>query len=60
MTPLFDSTGREICDLEIDGQGVDRFISKATYLDDGSDVPEEELDYVAKTKCLCSQCLENL
>lgn len=51
-----DSTGREVCDLEFDGRGVDRFIAKATYLDDGTDVPEDELEWMAKGECLCWDC----
>lgn len=57
MRKFFDSQKREVCDLEIEGRGVDRFIAKATYLDDGSDVPEHELINMA-ADCLCRDCLE--
>lgn len=48
MTKWRDSTGREIDDVEIDHgrDPVDSFIQSATYLDDGSAVPEVELDWM--------------
>lgn len=55
----FDSKGREVCDLEYDGRGKETYIAKATYLDDGSDVPENELELMAKGECLCFQCRES-
>lgn len=55
---FFDSNHRELCDLEFDGNYPDIFIAKATYLDDGTDVPEEELDAAADGLCLCQQCQE--
>lgn len=58
-----DSTGRVVCDIEFDGRYPDTFISRGTYLDDGSRVPDEELDWMTFTasrngECLCSQCRE--
>jgi hypothetical protein len=56
---LFDSQGRELCDLEFDGRGkADTFLARATYLDDGSDVPEHELEFSTKAMCLCYECRE--
>jgi hypothetical protein len=53
---FFDSKGREVCDVEFDGGGKETYISSAVYLDDGSEVPEEELEGMAEGQCLCGQC----
>lgn len=58
-----DSAGREVCDLEFEGRYPDIFISRAAYHDDGCEVPEDELDWIAQNaadhgECLCAQCLE--
>ncbi len=55
----YDSTGREVCDLEFDGRGKETYIMKATYLDDGSDVPEDELYEMGKGECFCYGCRES-
>ena len=60
MSKLRDSAGREVCDLEFDGRGKESYLTKASYSDDGSDVPEDELDYIGIGQCFCSQCRENL
>lgn len=54
----FDSDGREVCDLEFDGGGKETYIAKASYVDDGSDVPEEELEFVGQGECFCYSCRE--
>lgn len=54
-----DSTGREVCDLEFDGHGKESYIAKASYLDDGSDVPEDELDFIGQGECFCLDCMES-
>lgn len=59
MKKFFDSQGHEVCDVVIEGRGVDRYIAKATYLDDGSEVPEDELIDMADGECLCRDCLES-
>lgn len=43
-----DSNGRPVVDLETDGNGVDAFFCKGTYDDDGSEVGEDELDYLTE------------
>lgn len=53
-----DSKGREVCDVEFDGSGRETFIARATYLDDWTDVPDDELDWMAEGECLCLQCRE--
>jgi hypothetical protein len=58
MIDYRDSTGREVCDLEFDGKGKETYIAKATYLDDGSDVPEHELDFISDGVCFCLICRE--
>lgn len=50
---MTDSQGREVCDVEVEGRGVDAFIARANYLTytepDGSYVvPESELDYLTE------------
>lgn len=54
-----DSKGRKVCDMEREGSGVDAYIAKAIYEDDGSDVPEDELYYLAEGECLCADCWEH-
>lgn len=54
-----DSKGREVEDVVIEGRGVDMFIARATYVDDGSEVPEDELDLLAQGECLCRGCQES-
>lgn len=57
---LTDSAGRKLVDLEFEGRGkVDTFLAKATYADDGSDVPEDELEFATKGYCLCHDCRES-
>ena len=46
---MTDSNNRKVVDLEIEGSGVDAFISAATYDDDGSAVSENELNYLTDT-----------
>jgi hypothetical protein len=58
-----DSNNREVCDLEFAGRYPDVFIARATYIDDGSDVPESELDFIQaefakRGECLCRECRE--
>ncbi len=53
-----DSTGRDVTDLEFDGGGKETYIAKASYVDDGSDVPEDELDFIGRGECFCYQCRE--
>lgn len=54
-----DSTGRDMCDLEFDGRGEETYIAKASYLDDGTDVPEEELNTIGEGDCFCFNCRES-
>lgn len=54
-----DSNGRGVCDMGREGSGVDAYIARAVYVDDGSDVPEDELDYLARGECLCWDCWEH-
>ena len=54
---LFDSKGRQLFDVEFDGRGKETFIRSAVY-EDGSEVPEDELDEAARGECLCFQCRE--
>lgn len=50
MRTINDSTGREVVDLEFDfNSDGSAFISSATYDDDASDVPANELEYLEKT-----------
>lgn len=44
-----DSNGRPVVDLETDGSGCDAFFSKGTYDDDGSEVGEDELNYLTES-----------
>lgn len=51
---MTDSKGREVCDIEVEGSGVDAFISSANYLTfthpDGSYLVDDgELDYLTDT-----------
>ena len=54
-----DSQGREMCNVEFDGRGKETFVSKATYVDDGSDVPDYELDTLSNSDCFCFCCRES-
>lgn len=56
---LKDSNGREVCDFEFDGRGKETYIAKASYLDDGSDVPEYELEALGRGQCFCFNCRES-
>lgn len=59
MLKFYDSNGRELCDVEREPGGkVDSYLRRASYLDDGSEVPEEELDFAAEGVCLCYECWE--
>lgn len=53
-TTYTDSTGREIVDIEFDrNQDGSRFVLRAVYLDDGSQVPDCELDWLQSEYQLC-------
>lgn len=63
---MTDSQGREVCDVEVEGRGVDAFIARANYLTytatDGSyKVPDEELDYLTENypEYIGEQAFEN-
>jgi hypothetical protein len=44
---MTDSQGRQVCDVETDSNGDgSRYFVAASYLDDGSSVPESELEYL--------------
>jgi len=46
----FDSKDR-LCRVEYSGSGPDElYVEAATYVDDESDVPEEELEYIQKNR----------
>ena len=60
MKPQYDSQGREVCDIEFAGGGKETYVAKATYLDDGSPVLEDELDVMFDGQCLCRDCREGL
>ncbi len=47
--PMRASDGREVCDVEVEGQGCDAYISKASYRYGPAEVPDDELDYLTET-----------
>lgn len=57
---LFDSNGRRLVDLEFEGRGkADTFLAKAIYDDDGTEVPDHELEFATQGYCLCYDCRES-
>ena len=55
---LYDSNKKRLYDLEFDGKGKETYLVSACY-EDGTEVPEEELDYVSDSQCFCYQCRES-
>ena len=58
---LTDSTGRVVVDYEIEPSGVDSYFGRAFYLDDGSEVPDAELEYLTNSypELLEEACFES-